>query len=221
MAQDTPYFPRDTKADQDLGGLNQNFRDLSDRGKDNVGGADVPGNKCWGTDALCYDDALSTAKVGPNGLRFDDGTSQTTAFNVSASTGFAITFSATLGFTSAQTSFTPSSVVTGSKGTFTVIGTTVNCTLSGSVSNGGGTWVYVGIGVDGAVNNVPGTSTTIGLSNQYPATNGAGYPITFDYSFQVTPGQHSFYIGIWTNSGTNTFPAASGSVAQFKCKEGL
>lgn len=79
MAQDAPYFPRAATEDQDLGGINQNFRDLSDRGKDLVGGSDVPGNKCFGTDALCYNDAESRAEVGPNGVCFADGTCQTTA----------------------------------------------------------------------------------------------------------------------------------------------
>ena len=74
FGQDVPYYTRGTEADQDLGGVNQNLRDLVDRSQDNVNGASVPGNKCWGSDALCYNDTTGKVSVGSKGLCFDGET---------------------------------------------------------------------------------------------------------------------------------------------------
>lgn len=150
MAQDAPYFPRAATEDQDLGGINQNFRDLSDRGKDLVGGSDVPGNKCFGTDALCYNDALSRAEVGPNGVCFADGTCQTTAAEayvpVSSFTAIPLTnITATaLGVAQATVTFTAEAgtyvVMMNSRG----LGNTAIIPFCGfmvGIGETGGTWV--------------------------------------------------------------------------------
>ena len=42
QAQDTPFYPRDTKNNTDLGGINQNYSDLSIRGKDKATNSVTP-----------------------------------------------------------------------------------------------------------------------------------------------------------------------------------
>jgi len=83
-AQDVPYYQRSTEQDQDLGGMGQNFRDLTDRGVDRVGGAQTREQTCFDDPTFCVDVTSRVVILGSNGLRFSDGTTQTVA---PASTG--------------------------------------------------------------------------------------------------------------------------------------
>lgn len=64
LAQDVPYYQRSVNQDQDIGGINQNFRDLAERDRDVVGGEDVPGDKCTDSPTFCVDSTNHRLGVG-------------------------------------------------------------------------------------------------------------------------------------------------------------
>jgi len=82
--QDTPFFPRATDKDQDMGSINQNFRDLADRKRDEVGGAATPGDTCFDNPTLCIDATNHRVNVGAGGIQFSDGSTQTTAISTAS-----------------------------------------------------------------------------------------------------------------------------------------
>lgn len=63
-AQDVPYYPRVLEQDQDRGALNQNLRDLADRSRDQVNGADVPKDTCYADQAWCVDSTNLRVGIG-------------------------------------------------------------------------------------------------------------------------------------------------------------
>ena len=63
-AQDTPYFNRATDKDQDVGAINQNFRDLADRSKDKITGNDTPGDTCYDNPTFCVDATNHRVGIG-------------------------------------------------------------------------------------------------------------------------------------------------------------
>ena len=64
QAQDVPYYTRGVDKDQDLGGIGQNFRDLADRNLESVGGAGIPGDKCFDSPTLCVDATNHRVGIG-------------------------------------------------------------------------------------------------------------------------------------------------------------
>jgi hypothetical protein len=144
---------------------------------------------------------------------------------VHLSTGSTVFFASSLGFTSSQTSFTPSASVTGSTVSFVVQGTTVACWLAGTISANSSGAVQVSIGVDGAVNKIPGTSSSVAITEINVTGNGIVENVSFPpVEFQVSAGaSHSFWLGIWSAGATTvTFPETNmRSIAQFGCREVL
>ena len=139
---------------------------------------------------------------------------------VRISTGSIVYFNASA-FTTTNTSFLPSSAVTGSTISFTVQGTTVACWVVGNSGNASLSNNIMGIGVDGKINSIPGTSSTIGVIEGQTFSGGNQInPTSFPpIEFQVTKGAHAFFLGLWTTAGTAVFPYASHSIGQFGCRE--
>jgi len=91
-AQDVPYYNRTVDQKQDVGAINQNFRDIADR-KDVLSDGDVPPQyqKCLFSPMFCvnrYDNKISivdtnifitTSSKSSGGVCFPDGTCQTSA----------------------------------------------------------------------------------------------------------------------------------------------
>lgn len=91
-AQDVPFYTHDFKQDQSAGGLNQNFRDLTNSGqsnttrtRDSVGGATTVGDWCYDNPTFCVD--ATNHKVDVSAIVFPDGTQQLSAA-VSSTTVF-------------------------------------------------------------------------------------------------------------------------------------
>lgn len=139
--------------------------------------------------------------------------------HVRVSTGSTVFFPSTLGFSMGQTSFNSAAVVTGSTVSFNVQGSTVACFFSGAVGSSAQSGVYqLGVGVDGVVTKLPGTSATVGVTQCQSGTGTASCNESFYIEFQVASGQHNFYLGAWAASGTGTLPSTT-SIAQFGCRE--
>ena len=139
-------------------------------------------------------------------------------------TSFFIVLAQNQNYTTTQTSFNASASVTGSTGSFVVNGTTVTCSAKLSMSNSGlNNRTFVGFGVDGNVNTIPGTTAAHGVSDHDEAVANDDFNVaTGEWEMQVTAGQsHSFYLNIAVNGGTTTLGAggANSSVNYFKCYE--
>lgn len=175
----------------------------------------------WASSTTVYVSTQTQQVIfGNGGIKFADNTTQTTAsISQVKSTGSVVNFASTLGFTSAQTSFTNAASVTGSTIAFVVTGTTVACWTAGRVLPSAGDIVTIGIGVDSSVTKIPGTSATVGIGTGYAAGANIRTGIQSYIEFQVTAGaQHVFWLGLWSGGATLTFPDV-GSIAQFGCRE--
>lgn len=159
------------------------------------------------------------------GIMWSDGTISTTASSggaVHISSGASVNFSPGA-FATTALSFTGAASVTNSTISFTVQGTTVACWANGVGNNNlsyGGT--IISVGVDGKINAIPNTSSTVGL-NWADVPGAGGYPewLNFYVEFQVAGGgtSHSFWLGVWTyGGGTSTWPFNS-TQGTFGCRE--
>ena len=218
QATEPPFYTREVKSLLDVGALNQNSRALADA----VRRIETQGAAC-SVDGTC---AATTGGTGASltadqtfsGANTFAGTFLATGL-VKISTGFVINFASSLGYTTTQTSYL--AAVTGSTGTFTVVGTTVACSFTGHAGNASANMMGATIGMDSNNAIIPGTSSTIGVAGAYQWNTNSPGNLSFHRTFQVTPGQHSFYLLLRTISGTLTFPTTTGisSVAQWECKE--
>lgn len=219
--QDTPYYPRETKADQDMGALNQNFRDLADRNRDEVDGAQVPGNKCFGADVLCYNDAQRRIDVNANGinftnttgnaLTFQDGTTQNTAA-VSTSA-----YVSSFGFIAGGASGTGLNVcVSGSSRTATVTRSFVDVIFSGS-----GRGSAASIGASFLINGdfPSGLDSDTGVTDAYMSAGSENANLSFTYTrLPVTPGSITICL---TGSGGATMTFCTDMGIKSKCRFGF
>lgn len=113
--------------------------------------------------------------------------------------------------------------VTGSTITFTVVGTTVECsmglfTLYGTATTGDN----FGIVVDGSPASIPGQSNTgpVPYMSTFVLGNTSSVSVTGSIppvQFQVTPGTHNFYLAAWGFTGNSM--ATNSGASNFQCKE--
>lgn len=100
LCQDVPFYNRSTDKQQDIGAINQNFRDLADR-KDLLDEGEIPGQyqKCVASPLLCVDkinnivtieDSYISISTSVNssslGICFPDGTCLNSLYGISQST---------------------------------------------------------------------------------------------------------------------------------------
>lgn len=214
--QDTPYYNREFKKDQDAGGVEQNFRELTNQGqsntlraRDSVTGSTTPGDTCIDNPTFCVDATNHCVDMTcvhiSSAIFFADGSVQITAFT-STST-FAVNTSSQSIFT---TDFTGSNTTFGACVNSTITVTTDGTSpyrliFNGHLTNDGSARITSGtILQDGSF--ISPFSQTIAMMKFKDANGGnvSGADTSVDYIFTPTVGTHSYCLAFKIDSGNWT-----------------
>lgn len=226
FAQDTPYYLRDTKSNQDLGALNQDLRDLSMRpgskltqtvtptscpSGQTLAGATFQNGQTWG--GSCQSFGVLSGTQTWTGTNTFTGTVTGTISSLAAST---FTKEGLWSTSWTNTTFSGDNCV--STVTITSYGNKIAVSFNGSVqSSGSGNVVVLNVLQDGSY--VGPYTTTIGMNSCQTYTSNAPCPISFRVIISApAAGSHSYCLSRRINANTGNFDTTF-STPQFGAEE--